>query len=158
MFRGHYRRTPRHLYAYNRQMGWMNDWNQYVPNNPQMFTPFNPQSSGGWGMFNQMSFPFQSQGQQYTDSPFAGPYSMQSGQVDQQNWGANSFGFMNPYPIQTQQQFQQQQKQFSTFLNQFKGQDGSLDMKKMMDTAGQMMNTVNQLNGLIKGITSTFKA
>lgn len=72
---------------------------------------------------------------------------------------ANQLGmpFMNPYPTQSQSA-KQQASQVSSFMNQFKGQDGNVDMKKMMDTAGQMMNTVNQLNNMFKGLAATFKA
>lgn len=65
--------------------------------------------------------------------------------------------FMNPYPTQVQTG-KSQNSQVNSFMNQFKGQDGNVDMKKMMDTAGQMMNTVNQLNNMFKGLASTFKA
>lgn len=65
--------------------------------------------------------------------------------------------FMNPYPTQNQN-VKPQSSQVQSFMNQFKGQDGNVDMKKMMDTAGQMMNTVNQLNNMVKGIAATFKA
>ncbi len=80
----------------------------------------------------------------------------------QQNGGfqppqAMGMPFMNPYPTQNQAA-KPQSSQVSSFMNQFKGQDGNVDMKKMMDTAGQMMNTVNQLNNMFKGLASTFKA
>ncbi len=65
--------------------------------------------------------------------------------------------FMNPYPTQNQPK-KASTTQTQTFMNQFKGQDGNVDMKKMMDTAGQMMNTVNQLNNMVKGLAATFKA
>ncbi|WP_262372559.1 YppG family protein [Sutcliffiella horikoshii] len=68
-----------------------------------------------------------------------------------------SMPFMNPYPTQGQST-KPQTSQVNSFMNQFKGQDGNVDMKKMMDTAGQMMNTVNQLNNMFKGLASTFKA
>lgn len=68
-----------------------------------------------------------------------------------------SMPFMNPYPTQGQSA-KPQTSQVNSFMNQFKGQDGNVDMKKMMDTAGQMMNTVNQLNNMFKGIAATFKA
>ncbi len=75
------------------------------------------------------------------------------------NFMPNQMGmpFMNPYPTQGQSA-KPQTSQVNSFMNQFKGQDGNVDMKKMMDTAGQMMNTVNQLNNMFKGLTATFKA
>ncbi|WP_430755266.1 YppG family protein [Niallia circulans] len=42
-------------------------------------------------------------------------------------------------------------------MNSFKSQDGSLDFNKMMDTAGMMMNAMNQVTGLVKGVGGIFK-
>ncbi|MBB6283166.1 YppG family protein [Geobacillus subterraneus] len=44
-----------------------------------------------------------------------------------------------------------------SFLAQFKNNDGTYDINKMMSTMGQMINTVNQVNGMLKGLLSTFK-
>ncbi|WP_096154306.1 MULTISPECIES: YppG family protein [Bacillus] len=171
--------SPRHLPLErfpNNPLGWMNNFSggfgyQHPYMNQQQWGGFPMQGMGsGWNqphlqnqfMPFQGGFPFQNQPMpqahngnwqspfQYYDqqaTPQASPQSM---------WNAAS-PFMNPYPTQNQQQVQQP-KQFNAILNQFKGQDGNIDMKKMMDTAGQMMNTVNQLNGMIKGIAATFKA
>jgi hypothetical protein len=42
-------------------------------------------------------------------------------------------------------------------MAQFKNSDGTYDINKMMNTMGQMVNTVNQVNGMLKGLISTFK-
>jgi hypothetical protein len=42
-------------------------------------------------------------------------------------------------------------------MAQFKNSDGTYDINKMMSTMGQMINTVNQVNGMLKGLISTFK-
>ncbi|WP_338470052.1 YppG family protein [Niallia sp. XMNu-256] len=42
-------------------------------------------------------------------------------------------------------------------LNSFKSQDGSLDIPKMVDTAGQMINAVSQVSSVVKGIGGIFK-
>ncbi|MFT4417231.1 YppG family protein [Fredinandcohnia humi] len=42
-------------------------------------------------------------------------------------------------------------------LSQFKKKDGTYDINKLMDTAGQMMGAVNQVNSIVKGLTKTFK-
>jgi hypothetical protein len=144
-----------------------------------------PLNAGMMGGFNQEGFyqngmnpnqPFQTyQGFPFQGVPFQNGAMPQNGVngVMQPN-GMNGMGmfqggmppqmnalpqspFMNPYPTQTQTN-KAQSSQVQTFMNQFKGQDGNVDMKKMMDTAGQMMNTVNQLNGMVKGIAATFKA
>ncbi|WLR43696.1 YppG family protein [Bacillus carboniphilus] len=46
---------------------------------------------------------------------------------------------------------------FNTVLSQFKNKEGNLDYNKMMNTAGQMVNTMNQVGSLVKGFGSIFK-
>lgn len=67
----------------------------------------------------------------------------------------NSATFMNPYPKQSY--IPQQSIGMKSIINSFKSQDGSLDINKMIDTAGQMMNAVNQVSGLVKGFGGIFK-
>ena len=45
----------------------------------------------------------------------------------------------------------------SSVLNQFKTQEGSIDFNKMIDTAGMMLNSMNQVSNLVKGVGSIFK-
>ncbi|MFS0645043.1 YppG family protein [Siminovitchia sp. 179-K 8D1 HS] len=47
--------------------------------------------------------------------------------------------------------------QLGTILNSFKSQSGTLDINKMVDTAGQMMNALTQLSNMAKGIGGLFK-
>ncbi len=42
-------------------------------------------------------------------------------------------------------------------LNSFKSQDGTVDINKMVNTAGQMMNAVTQVSSLVKGFGGMFK-
>lgn len=42
-------------------------------------------------------------------------------------------------------------------MNSFKGQDGNIDLNKMMNTAGQMMNAVSQVSAMVKGLGGMFK-
>ncbi|BDG36512.1 YppG family protein [Saccharococcus caldoxylosilyticus] len=44
-----------------------------------------------------------------------------------------------------------------SLMAQFKNSDGTYDINKMMNTMGQMINTVNQVNGMLKGLISAFK-
>ncbi|MBB5323352.1 hypothetical protein HNQ34_000429 [Anoxybacillus tepidamans] len=44
-----------------------------------------------------------------------------------------------------------------SLMSQFKNSDGTYDINKMMNTMGQMINTINQANGVLKGLISTFK-
>ncbi|WP_339163108.1 YppG family protein [Siminovitchia sp. FSL H7-0308] len=65
-----------------------------------------------------------------------------------------------PYPIPNQQPGifpKPPPSQFGTILNSFKSQSGSLDINKMVDTAGQMMNALTQLSNMAKGIGGLFK-
>jgi hypothetical protein len=39
----------------------------------------------------------------------------------------------------------------------FLGKDGNVDIDKMISTAGQLMGTLNQFTGLVKGVSSLFK-
>ncbi|MGG0384646.1 YppG family protein [Priestia filamentosa] len=54
-------------------------------------------------------------------------------------------------------QWMQTKSQPPQILAQFKNSDGTYNMDKMMNTAGQMMNAVNQLSTVFKGVTSIFK-
>ncbi len=53
---------------------------------------------------------------------------------------------------------QAQPGHFNSFLNSFKSQSGSLDLNKMMDTAGQMMNALTQVSNMAKGLGGFFKS
>lgn len=86
---------------------------------------------------------FQNPLQYYDDS-----YSSAATQQQPQN-------YMNPYPKQSF--IPQKQGGMKNFMNSFKSQDGSLDFNKMMDTAGMMMNAMNQMTGLVKGVGGIFK-
>ncbi|RSD26537.1 YppG family protein [Mesobacillus subterraneus] len=81
---------------------------------------------------------------QSEDDPIYGYYNPQA---DYQNF--------NPYP---QYAFMPKQPSgMQSIMNSFKGQDGSLDVNKMVDTAGQMMNAVTQVSSLVKGLGGMFK-
>lgn len=45
----------------------------------------------------------------------------------------------------------------NSIMHSFKSQDGSLDINKMVNTAGQMMNALTQVSNMAKGITGIFK-
>ncbi|WP_144461100.1 YppG family protein [Siminovitchia fortis] len=65
-------------------------------------------------------------------------------------------GYSHPYHIPKLPQ-PPQTGHFNSFLNSFKSQSGSLDLNKMMDTAGQMMNALTQVSNMAKGLGSLFK-
>ncbi|QPC48389.1 hypothetical protein G8O30_06640 [Mangrovibacillus cuniculi] len=64
--------------------------------------------------------------------------------------------YANPYP-KLNPIAKPKQSGVSSVMNSFKNQDGSMNMNKMMDTAGQVMSAVNQMSGMIKGVGSIFK-
>ncbi|NRD80533.1 hypothetical protein HPT25_24735 [Bacillus sp. BRMEA1] len=68
----------------------------------------------------------------------------------------NGNSVMNPYPKNNL--LVKQPSGMQSFMNSFKSQDGSIDFNKMMNTAGQMMNAVNQVSSLVKGVGGMFKA
>ncbi|MFC3884199.1 YppG family protein [Bacillus songklensis] len=63
--------------------------------------------------------------------------------------------YPTPYPTSSSKT---PQAQMPSIMSQFKASDGSIDINKMMNTAGQMMGAVNQLTGMVKGLSGIFKA
>ncbi|APH04646.1 hypothetical protein A9C19_07725 [Bacillus weihaiensis] len=124
-------------------------------------TQYSPYLSYG----NYQPYLDQSQGVQQNPYYFQHPYQEQQNQVfhhqpyvpfnsPTKNYMAQPFP--TPYPKPTPY-MKQQPSGFQTVISQFKKSDGQLDFDKMMNTAGQMMNAVNQMGGLFKGVTSMFK-
>ncbi|MBY0122631.1 YppG family protein [Bacillus sp. S/N-304-OC-R1] len=105
-------------------------------------------------------YPIQQQGMQgknnYSQSIFQNPLDPETGQQlsnSQHPYYSNSM--MNPYPKQSF--IPKQTSNVQSILNSFKSQDGSIDFNKMMNTAGQMMNAVNQVSTLVKGLGGIIK-
>ena len=109
----------------------------------------------------QPNYPFQQQGQQLPPNSFANnvfqnpldpepnPYYSQASQPLSQN------SYMNPYPKQSF--LPKQPSGVQSIMNSFKSQDGSLDINKMMDTAGSMVNAVSQVSSMVKGLGGMIK-
>ncbi|MGG0239057.1 YppG family protein [Bacillus rhizoplanae] len=69
----------------------------------------------------------------------------------------SSFHPHTPYPMMNKQNYAKQQpSQFSSLISQFKTADGNYDINKMMGTAGQMMNAMNQITGIVKQVGGFF--
>ena len=139
-------RNPRASRYYNRNVRqhWYPENQQYSPifygqNHPYFQNPY---------VQVQNIQPLYSQQQYYN------PYPQQSGLYAYNNSAIN-MPYSNPYPVNA---VQQQNAGFQTVLAQFKKEDGTYDVNKMMDTAGQLMGTVNQVSGMVKGFSSIFKA
>ncbi|WP_246140954.1 YppG family protein [Bacillus marasmi] len=78
-----------------------------------------------------------------------------------------------PYPPYYQQQMQagpatinqypnpammpKQSGGMSNIMNSFKSQDGSMDINKMVNTAGQMINALSQVKSMVQGIGGMLK-
>ncbi|HAQ08605.1 MAG TPA: hypothetical protein DCR24_14235 [Bacillus bacterium] len=113
--------------------------NPYMQVNPQWVQPY--MAPDYKNNYSKMLFqnPLQSQ-----DDPIYGYYKPEH---EYQNF--------NPYP---QQAFMPKQPTgLQSIMNSFKSQDGNLDVNKMVDTAGQMMNAVTQVSSLVKGLGGMFK-
>ncbi|KHD85648.1 YppG family protein [Heyndrickxia ginsengihumi] len=125
--------------------------NQYYPHpyqNPYMHM-------NGFGV---SGFPQQQQNTAYgiSNEPpiFDNPLQMNQNQPKAPQ--AVGQGYMNPYPKEAMPP-KPYQNNTGSFLNSFKSQDGSIDFNKMMNTAGQMMNAVNQVSSMVKGLGGLFK-
>ena len=128
------------------QGNWQSQYmQQEYPANPYM------QSNPQWNQQQQMT----SSKNNYSKMLFQNPlqpegdpiYGYYSQQANFQNY--------NPYP---QQAFLPKQPSgLQSIMNSFKSQDGNLDINKMVDTAGQMVNAVTQVSSLVKGFGGMFK-
>jgi hypothetical protein len=68
----------------------------------------------------------------------------------------NGYPIMNPYPKPNG--MLKQPGGIQSLMNSFKSQDGTVDVNKMVNTAGQVVNAVTQVSSLVKGIGGIFKA
>ncbi|MBT2690057.1 hypothetical protein J7I93_17960 [Bacillus sp. ISL-47] len=109
-------------------------------------------------------YPSQGYGSNYYPAPASQNTSIfQNPLESEEYYGTNSkqqqpvspYPYMNPYPKQSF--IPKQPSGVQTIMNSFKAQDGSLDLNKMVDTAGQMMNAVTQVSSMVKGLGGIFK-
>jgi hypothetical protein len=68
----------------------------------------------------------------------------------------NGYPVMNPYPKPNG--MPKQPGGIQSIMNSFKSQDGTVDVNKMVNTAGQMVNAVTQVSSIVKGLGGIFKA
>ena len=103
--------------------------------------------------------PFTGTGEQEGHFLFKNPLEQQGNpQFGHQQWQAQGMPYMpmNPYPKNILQQ--KQKSGMNSVLNSFKSQDGSIDINKMVNTAGQAINAMSQASALLKGLGGVFKA
>ena len=135
--------------------GQMGDYGQagYQQQGGMYGQQFNPYQQPGYGSGmpvmphhpNPYSF---SPPEQEKYSPFGNPLQAKK--------GTQQKPYANPYPKQSFMQ-KPQPSGFQSIMNQFKTQDGSVDITKMMNTAGQMVGTVTQVQNMVKGLGGIFK-
>ncbi|PLT35260.1 spore coat protein [Bacillus sp. V5-8f] len=99
--------------------------------------------------FPQQLMPYQPAAYQQESTKKNGPNPFENPLQPIQKRPPLQQAFANPYP--SQQFMKQPPSGFQSILNQFKTQDGSIDVNKMMNTAGQMMNTFSQMSSIVKG-------
>ncbi|PLS16416.1 hypothetical protein CVD28_17730 [Bacillus sp. M6-12] len=149
---------PQH---YSFPAGHFGGYQTYAPSpylQPQFRPPFNGEVMGaGTFMQGAQQMPHQAV-PYYTEkqhNPFDNPLQPSTPPNPYQQPGIHQF--VNPYPKQSFMQ-KPQQAGLSSVLNQFKTQDGTIDLNKMVNTAGQVLNTVSQVSAMFKGAGSIFKA
>ncbi|WP_059170922.1 YppG family protein [Bacillus sp. FJAT-27445] len=128
------------------------------PVNPAMGQPYyqggyhpgNPYQTGG--VYGQHPGFYGDEGSHFL---FQNPLEPVANVPQGQPTGFNPYIPMNPYPKNHLQQ--KQNAGVNSVLNSFKSQDGSLDINKMVNTAGQAINAVSQASALIKGLGGVFK-
>jgi hypothetical protein len=127
-----------------------------VPHQNMPLAPYGPQAMGmnAWQGGGHPYAGTQNVSQMLFDNPLqpAQNTSPYGGFLPQ---GQQQYANLHPYP---QQAFLPKQPSgFQTVMNSFKNQEGTLDVNKMLDTAGQMMNAVTQVSSMVKGLGGILK-
>ena len=108
-------------------------------------------------MFDPMNFP-------YSMMPNPNPFVY--GWQNANYWedfippNINPMIFANPYMNHFQQQWPmpfQQPSPFHMIMNSFKNKDGTIDLNKLIQTTGQMVNVFSQISSVVKGLGSLLK-
>ncbi|WML47728.1 YppG family protein [Neobacillus sp. PS3-34] len=139
---------------FQQQAVYNNPYQHGFPQGPQSYQQHGPGPesypySPYHGPQNDAQFIFQNP-LQPQEEMYGNPY-LQQNSYQQPNPYMNA----NPYPKGNV--LPKQPGGMQSFMNSFKSQDGSVDYNKMMNTAGQMMNAVNQVSSLVKGFGGFFK-
>lgn len=144
-------------YPYQTQVQNYN-WHPYQQQNPYFQQSYSPLNAGTHGNIQQ-AVPYSSGHFPHKDAQFLfqNPLQPQEVQIPNQysQQQMNGYPIMNPYPKQNG--MLKQPGGLQTFINSFKSQDGTVDVNKMVNTAGQMVNAVSQVQSLVKGLGGVFK-
>jgi hypothetical protein len=127
---------------------------QHYPTNPAYYQS----SNGGW---NYQPAPYQTVnfapyygGKNSIQTIFQNPLEPKDSYEQKMNMGPYSMN-LNPYPKTNM--IPKSNGGIGSIMNSFKGQDGNVDLNKMVNTAGQMMNAVSQVSAMVKGLGGMFK-
>lgn len=131
---------------------WHHPYQQQNPYYPQGYQPYGQNFHQHGHGAPAISQPVQQKNSQFL---FQNPLHPQEEMIQNHYIPMNGYPVMNPYPKPGM--MQKQSAGMQSFMNSFKSQDGSVDFNKMMNTAGQMMNAVNQVSALVKGLGGMFK-
>jgi hypothetical protein len=157
-----YSNSPQHIYR-NQPIPYQTqplqyDWMGYQQQNPyqQSMQTYGQTYQPGFIPQN-MPYMHQQYSQKDTQFLFQNPLQPTEEKVQQQPYvPMNGYPMMNPYPKNNI--MSKQPGGVQSIINSFKSQDGSVDLTKMVNTAGQMMNAVSQVSSLVKGFGGFFKA
>ncbi|HJV31643.1 MAG TPA: YppG family protein [Bacillales bacterium] len=132
-------------------------WQSYQPQTPYYQGGIQPVNQGfSQNYMQQQSYLPQAYPQKDSQFLFQNPLQPQEEIYPNQIPQMGGYVNMNPYPKPNM--MAKQSGGMQSFMNSFKSQDGSVDFSKMVNTAGQMMNAVNQVSSLVKGLGGIFKA
>jgi hypothetical protein len=157
-----YFEQPMNVPMYNMNYGGpvQNGYN-YFPNE-SFYGPAYPYGGGG---FQGQGFDYPYQGNQpyqqekkhkLSEAVLHNP--LQQPEISYHNqfaYGQYNQPFSHPYPKQSA--IPRPPTGVKSIMNSFKTQDGTFDVNKMVDTAGQMMNAVTQVSSMVKGLGGMFK-
>ncbi|WP_237389596.1 YppG family protein [Bacillus sp. USDA818B3_A] len=141
-----YQTTPQNYY--------MMPYYQNNPYSPQALQTFGQTFNQGYVPQN-MNYPTHIS-QKDNQFLFQNPLQPKDDMIQQPYMPINGYPVMNPYPKNSF--MPKQPGGVKSLMNSFKSQDGSVDINKMVNTAGQMMNAVNQVSSLVKGFGGIFKS
>jgi hypothetical protein len=132
-------------------------WDLYMnPVYPQMYNQAQGFNPNYFDSFYQQPSYQQGTNKSISQSLFQNPLSIHEDSYNyNQQTMQNTSPYMNPYPKASF--LMKQQPGMKSVLNSFKSQDGTLDINKMVDTAGQMVNAVTQVSSVVKGLSGMLK-
>jgi hypothetical protein len=146
----HYQVQSMEWYPYQQQ-------NPYFQQNYQSpYQPYDSTSQPG-GNLAQMSNPTGNYPPKNAQFLFQNPLQPKEEMLSNQYMPQmNGYNVMNPYP-KPNAMFKQPGG-IQSIMNSFKSQDGTVDVNKMVNTAGQVVSAVTQVSSLVKGLGGIFKA